>query len=98
MTAEERETVIQYNDADPLATVYTCHKAVANFLTRMKMRPESVVMNGARPLSWTFHVPKEWVKIRKPRRASTTPAALEARKAAGVRLKAQRSRVKSQTI
>ena len=75
----ERETIINYNEADSTASVYTHNKALRRTLDKLaKERPEDcrvdrVSHDGA---AADFTIPKLWVKIRPPRIAS------EAQKAA----------------
>jgi len=86
MTPEEKETVIQFDDSNDTASVYTCHKWLANALIRRKLKPISVCHNGGKPVSWDFHVPKSWIHVRPPRKGGAgNPDALKAARMAILR-------------
>lgn len=75
----ERETIINFNEAESTASIYTHNKALRRTLDKLAQeRPEDcridrVSHDGA---ATDYSVPKSWVKIRPPRIAS------EAQKAA----------------
>ena len=75
----ERETIINYNEAEQTARVYTHNRALRRTLDKLAQeRPEDcrvdrVSREGA---AADYTIPKAWVKIRPPRVAS------EAQKAA----------------
>ena len=79
LTAYERETIINYNEAEQTASVYTHNKTLRRTLDKLAQeRPEDcrfvrVCHEGA---AADYIVPKAWVKIRPSRIAS------EAQKAA----------------
>ena len=79
LTAYERETIINYNEGEPTASVYTHNKALRRTLDKLAQeRPEDcrvdrVSHEGA---AADFVIPKNWIKIRPPRVAN------EAQKAA----------------
>ena len=78
LTAYEKETIINYNEGEPTASVYTHNRALRRTLDKLAQeRPEDcridrVSHEGAAD----YIIPKAWVKIRPPRIAS------EAQKAA----------------
>ena len=75
----ERETIINYNEGEPTASVYTHNRALRRTLDKLAQEhPEDckvdrVSHEGA---ATDYIIPKAWVKIRPPRIAS------EAQKAA----------------
>lgn len=78
----ERETIINYNEGEPTANIYTHNKALRRTLDKLaQQRPEDCrvdrVGHGGAAADYT--IPKAWVKIRPPRVAS------EAQKAASRR-------------
>lgn len=78
----ERETIINYNEGEPTATVYTHNRALRRRLDELAQQsPEDCrvdrVGHGGAAADYT--IPKAWVKIRPPRVAS------EAQKAASRR-------------
>ncbi len=72
MTPEERETVIQFDDAGPRARVYTCWKALAQKLKKLGFAPTRTDRNGGRVIAWHFEVPKTYILLRRPRRVTLT--------------------------
>lgn len=89
LTAYEKETIINYNEGEPTASVYTHNRTLQRTLDRLAQeRPEDcrvdrVSHEGA---AADYIIPKAWVKIRPPRIAS------EAQKAAS-RAAAERAKL-----
>lgn len=77
LTNIERETIINFNEAEPTASVYTCNEALKRQLLELcRSHPEQVRQtadNGRGGL--TFELPKKWLKVSPPRKP--TPAQLE---------------------
>ncbi len=73
----ERETVINFNEAERMASIYTHNKALNHQLLELcRTHPEQVRQTAAN--AWgglTFELPKKWLKITPPRKP--TPAQLE---------------------
>ena len=73
----EKETVINFNEAERTASVYTHNAALKRqFLELCQTHPEQVRQtadNGWGGL--TFELPKKWLKVSPPRKP--TPAQLE---------------------
>lgn len=65
-TAQERETTINFNDAEDVAHIYTRQRVVWEDLKRRGFKPSKIDKNG-RIYAMTFDVPKNLVLIRKPR-------------------------------
>lgn len=85
----ERETIINYNEGEPTASVYTHNRALRRTLDKLAQeRPEDCkvdkVSHGGTAADYI--IPKAWVKIRPPRIAS------EAQKAAS-RAAAQKAKL-----
>lgn len=79
LTPYERETIINYNEGEQTASVYTHNKALIKKLNEYaQQRPEQCqvdnISRGGQAVDYT--IPKTWVRIRPPRIAS------EAQKAA----------------
>ena len=74
----EQETIINFNEADSTASVYTHNKALIRKLDKLAQeRPEDcsvdrVSHDGA---ATDYAIPKAWVKIRPPRVASAAQKA-----------------------
>ena len=65
LTNYERESIVLFNDAEDVATVYTCNKALQRRMARLKVKVKQVEGEGI-----TYEVPKKWVKISPPRKMS----------------------------
>lgn len=67
MTDYERETVINYNDGEDTATVYTCCKKLISKLDRLtKKYPEVCKLKRQDIYSKTYSLSKQLVKIETP--------------------------------
>ena len=85
----ERETIINYNEGEPTASVYTHNRALRRTLDKLAQeRPEDcrVDKESHEGAAADYIIPKAWVKIRPPRIAS------EAQKAAS-RAAAERAKL-----
>jgi len=73
----EKETIINFNEAERTASVYTHNAALKERLLELcQTHPEQVRQTAAN--GWgglTFELPKKWLKITPPRKP--TPAQLE---------------------
>ncbi len=73
----EKETIINFNEAERTASVYTHNAALKERLLELcQTHPEQVRQTAAN--AWgglTFELPKKWLKIMPPRKP--TPAQLE---------------------
>ena len=100
LTLYERETIINYNEGDKTAGVYTHNRALRRKLEKLaterpeECRLEKVSREGD---AVDYIVPKSWVHIRPPRVTSEAQrvAAAERMKAANLRRKAHDSHVDS---
>lgn len=82
-TGLERETLIDFNEAEKTASVYTCNKAMQNKLRRLaEQRPEECRLVKEYPESKAieFDVPKAWVKVSPPRKVSEEQKAAAAKR------------------
>ena len=77
LTNVEKETVLNYNEAESTASVYTHNEVLKRQLLELcQTHPEQVSQtadNGWGGL--TFELPKKWLKVSPPRKP--TPAQLE---------------------
>ena len=95
LTAYERETIINYNEAEQTASVYTHNRALRRTLDKLAQeRPEDcridrVSHEGA---AADYLVPKSWVKIRPPRIASEAQKAASRAAAAKAKLARKNTR------
>lgn len=61
----ERETIINFNELEEQASVYTCSKRLINQLNKLAQeRKECIKKRGDNETFIEFLVPKKWVKIR----------------------------------
>lgn len=63
LTLIERETIINYNDGDSEANIYTVSPVVKK---RLEKLGEVHECNGG----WELNVPKSWVTVKPPRKLS----------------------------
>ncbi len=76
-TPDERETIINFNEADPTASVFTFNRKLINTLAALAAtRKNECSLYRQEESSREYIVPKSWIKVRPPRQAS------EAQKAA----------------
>lgn len=77
LTNVEKETIINFNEAERTASVYTHNEALKRQLLELcQSYPEQVRQSAAN--AWgglTFELPKKWLKVSPPRKPS--PAQLE---------------------
>lgn len=63
----ERETVINYNNEESTAIVYTHHKALQNKLNKLVGSNPNITVVRQDEESATYIVPKKWIKVSPPR-------------------------------
>ena len=86
----ERETIINYNEVDHRASVYTCNAALARKLaTYTRERPDDCTLLRSDEDAVEYLVPKRWIRIRPPRAVSD-----EAKEAARQRMRDYQSTLK----
>lgn len=89
LTNYEKETIINYNNEERTAQVFTYHRALQNKLNKLLgVNPDiSVLRKGD---EWTeYIVPKSWIKVSPPRQVNYTD---EQRAAMAERLAAARNK------
>ena len=66
---EERETIITYNEAEPVANVYTMNGALIRKLEGLtESRPgEARRVKNHPDGAQEYEVPKKWIKVQSPR-------------------------------
>lgn len=84
----ERETIINFNEADDTASVYTHNRAIQNKLNKLRDEYDIEVADAGD--GWTeYMVPKKWIKVAPPRQVNYTD---EQRAAMAERLAAARNK------
>lgn len=67
LSRQERETIINLNEAEDIASVYTCSKSWMRYMESLGLEPTETHGSYARE----YECPKAWIKKpRKPRRLS----------------------------
>jgi hypothetical protein len=92
LTAPERETVVNFSDADDVAYIYTAQRRV---ITKLKKNPTAVLIEeGVHDGSvWArFELPKEFISFRSAKRA-VKPLTEQERRKLTERLRRSRSAV-----
>jgi len=78
LTNIEKETVVNFNEAERMASVYTHNKALKRQLLELcRTHPEQIHQTAAN--AWgglTFELPKKWLKITPPRVLTPTQRAV----------------------
>ena len=70
LTKYEQETILNYNEAENMASVYTHNVALMNKLTKlMEEYPEVKLVRQAYDML-EVEVPKKWIKVSPPKRVS----------------------------
>ena len=81
LTNVEKETVINFNEAERTASVYTHNEALKRQLLELcQSYPEQVRQTAAN--AWgglTFELPKKWLKVSPPRKPTTAQLEVLAR-------------------
>ena len=69
LTNVERETVINFSEAGPIANIYTHNEGLKRQLSELcRTHPERVRQTAAN--DWgglTFELPKKWLRVKPPR-------------------------------
>lgn len=72
LTNYERETVINYNNEEDTATVYTYHRSLQSKLNKLVgVNPDISILRQDEE-STTYVVPKRWIKVSPPRQVNYT--------------------------
>lgn len=71
-TAIERETIINYNNEEDTANVYTWHKALINKLSSLVSTRDDIQCKYADEECASFVVPKSWIKVSPPKTRNLT--------------------------
>ena len=68
----ERETIINFNEAEPTASVYTCNRRLQNKLNKLVGANPNISVYREDEESVTYQVPKNWIKVSPPRQVNYT--------------------------
>jgi len=62
----EKETIVSFNEEEPTATIYTCHKPLIRKLDRFCDRNTSFSVKRQDEYSKTYQIPKRFISFRFP--------------------------------
>lgn len=89
LTSYERETIINFNEEEKTASVYTYNKSLRNKLNKLVgVNPDIHVIRSSDEMS-EFEVPKNWIKISPPKQLNLSD---EQRAAIAARLQSSRNK------
>lgn len=66
----ERETIINYNNGEKVAQVYTCNEFLQKKLNKLCEEYSECMCINSDEYSKTYIVPKKWIKVRPPKKLS----------------------------
>lgn len=78
LTADERETIINWSDADGYADVYTASQTMMRRMDALCAQSDDVILVKETDESKTYRIPKKMVRISLPRQLS--PETVEKRR------------------
>lgn len=70
LTKYEQETIINYNQEEKTASVYTCDMALIRRLDKLCQNYTEITVSKGGIQSKEYTFPKRWIKIRAPRQLS----------------------------
>ena len=85
----ERETIINFNEAEPTASVYTFNRSLQSKLNKLLSSNPDISLKYSDEEHAEYIVPKKWIKVSPPRQVNLTD---EQRAAAAERLSASRAK------
>ena len=85
----ERETIINFNEAEPTASVYTFNRSLQSKLNKLLSSNPDISLKYSDEERAEYIVPKKWIKVSPPRQVNLTD---EQRAAAAERLSASRTK------
>ena len=89
LTSYERETIINFNEEEKTASIYTYNKALRNKRNKLVgVNPDIHVIRSSDEMS-EFEVPKSWIKVSPPKQVNLSD---EQRAAIAARLQASRNK------
>lgn len=68
----ERETIINFNEAEKTASVYTYNRKLQNKLNKLVGVNPDISVHRQDEESITYIVPKKWIKVSPPRQVNYT--------------------------
>ena len=71
LTLYERETIINFNEADAVAGIYTHNIALSNKLLKLSQTESDLRIVRQTSDSLEVEVPKKWIRVSPPKKLST---------------------------
>jgi hypothetical protein len=72
LTKYEKETIINFNQEDSVASIYTCDEKWIRDLNNLCKRDSRIHLDSKDDVSRTYIIPKKAIKIRLPRLLSAS--------------------------
>lgn len=70
LTGEEKETIINYNQKEKTANIYTCDPTLIKTLRKIASNHSIIIEEKQCGDGWEYKIPKKWIKVRAPRQLS----------------------------
>ena len=67
LTKIERETIINFNEEEDIAHIYTCNKRLQNKLDELCSKRNDISREVLHDYGVVYKLPKAWVKVSPPR-------------------------------
>lgn len=81
LSAYEQETIINYNQADQTASVYTYDTKLIRQLDELALKHKEITLVRQGEKMREYNIPKRWVKVRAPKELSEETRAKMAERA-----------------
>ena len=89
LTSYERETIINFNEEEKVASVYTYNKSLRNKLNKLLGVNQDIHIIRSSDEMSEFEVPKSWIKVSPPKQVNLSD---EQRAAIAARLQVSRNK------
>lgn len=71
MTKIERETIINFNDEEDEASIYSCQPRIWHRCEKLGLKAKNIRRDSqGNIISKEYYCPKKWIKINKPKQLS----------------------------
>lgn len=66
----EQETIINYNQEEKTATIYTCDRSLISKLNKLSEKDSTIIETNGDEYSRTYTLPKKYISVKIPRQLS----------------------------
>lgn len=66
----EQETIINYNQEEKTATIYTCDRSLISKLNKLSKKDSTIIETNRDEYSRTYILPKKYISVKIPRQLS----------------------------